>query len=388
MEKMRKREYIDWASLLITITFLFLCFINHDNYEKAIPYASLGAFVSLGLLFLNKIPFLSLLKKKDKELWLMILADGIALFNLLYVHSGLGAFFTIANLLLLLYMADKVEMTKTQMRTFCGIGVFFFLLWTLEIKWDYGSNQTGLVILTMLILTVLYLEMLKEKYRCFILFPAQVSAMIFGYVWIVWLRARCAWVGLLVFAALFFVPRGIFKKKGLYRLLLLFSTIGAILFAAAYIVMSGLGVDFYMPFMYKRFLSGRELIWFELAGAYLRNSLTGIGSSYEMQVYYMEGGLEVHNGLLDILIIHGTICFSFVLYFLWRRLRGIREMAIQDKLSKTAMAGIFSMLVASFFENYFIVAPYSMIFFYLFLIINRKCGTMNKEGQVVFRGEI
>ena len=138
------------------------------------------------------------------------------------------------------------------MRTFCAIGVFFFLLWTLEIKWDYGSNQTGLVILTMLILTVLYLDMLKEKYKCFILFPAQVLAMVFGYVWIVWLRARCAWVGLLVFAVLFFVPRGIFKKKGLYKLLLLFSTIGAILFAAAYIVMSGLGVDFYMPFIYYK----------------------------------------------------------------------------------------------------------------------------------------
>lgn len=376
---MRKREYIDWASLLITITFLFLCFINHDNYEKAIPYASLGAFASLGLLFFNKIPFLSLLKKKDKELWLMIVADGLAFFNLLYVNSGLGAFFTIGNLLLLLYMADKVEMTEAQMRTFCAIGVFFFLLWTLEIKWDYGSNQTGLVILTMLILTVLYLDMLKEKYKCFILFPAQVLAMVFGYVWIVWLRARCAWVGLLVFAVLFFVPRGIFKKKGLYKLLLLFSTIGAILFAAAYIVMSGLGVDFYMPFMYKRFLSGRELIWFELAGAYLRNSLTGIGSSYEMKVYYMEGGLEVHNGLLDILIIHGTVCFCLVIYFLWRRLRGIREAASQNKLAKTAMAGIFSMLVASFFENYFIVAPYSMIFFYLFLIINWKRGTMNNE---------
>ena len=221
--------------------------------------------------------------------------------------------------------------------------------------------------------------MLKEKYKCFILFPAQVLAMVFGYVWIVWLRARCAWVGLLVFAVLFFVPRGIFKKKGLYKLLLLFSTIGAILFAAAYIVMSGLGVDFYMPFMYKRFLSGRELIWFELAGAYLRNSLTGIGSSYEMKVYYMEGGLEVHNGLLDILIIHGTVCFCLVIYFLWRRLRGIREVASQNKLAKTAMAGIFSMLVASFFENYFIVAPYSMIFFYLFLIINWKRGTMNNE---------
>ena len=93
----------------------------------------------------------------------------------------------------------------------------------------------------------------------------------------------------------------------------------------------------------------------------------------------MEGGLEVHNGLLDILIIHGTLCFSFVIYFLWRRLRGIREMAVSNRLAKTSMAGIFSMLIASFFENYFIVAPYSMIFFYLFLIINKKRGTMNSE---------
>ena len=379
MEKIEKKEYINWASLLITTAFLFICFINHDNYEKGIPYASLGAFFSLGLLFLSQIPFLSLLKKKDKELWLMIGADVIALVNLLYVNSGLGAFFTIANLLLLLYMADKVSLTETQMRTFCGIGVFFFLLWTLEIKWDYGSNQTGLVILTMLILTVVYLEMLKEKYKCFLLFPAQVLAMVSGYLWIVWLRARCAWAGLLVFGALFLIPGGVFKKKGLYKLLIFFSTIGAILFAAAYIVMSGLGIDFYMPFMYKRFLSGRELIWFELAGAYLRNSLTGIGSSYEMKVYYMEGGLEVHNGLLDILIIHGTLCFSSVIYFLWRRLRGIREMAVSNRLAKTSMAGIFSMLIASFFENYFIVAPYSMIFFYLFLIINKKRGTMNSE---------
>ncbi len=86
----------------------------------------------------------------------------------------------------------------------------------------------------------------------------------------------------------------------------------------------------------------------------------------------MDGMLEVHNGLLDILIIHGLAVFIAACCFLLYRLFGIRKIAAADPVAKCAMAGIMTMLLTSFLENYVIVPPFSLLFLFLFAIINNR----------------
>ncbi len=89
-----------------------------------------------------------------------------------------------------------------------------------------------------------------------------------------------------------------------------------------------------------------------------------------MKLEWMEGLFEVHSGLLDILIVHGLIVFIIVCMFLIFRLFGIREIITESYAGRPAMAGIFAMLFTAFMENYIIVAPFSLMFLFLFAFIN------------------
>ena len=86
--------------------------------------------------------------------------------------------------------------------------------------------------------------------------------------------------------------------------------------------------------------------------------LTGIGSSYKINVDWMGGMFEVHNGLLDILIVHGAVVFAITIFMLVKRLLSLREKAGSDPVARSATAAVFAILAASFMENFFIVPPF------------------------------
>ena len=167
------------------------------------------------------------------------------------------------------------------------------------------------------------------------------------------------------------LPKNFIGNKIVFTLLTLFTTLGSVLFSGLYVtaskVMSGTGIRIF----YKDMISGREEVWGELWEEFFKQPFTGIGSSFVSRFDYIKG-IEVHSALLDILIVHGLIVFAGVLFFLLLRLFGLRKFIIEDSVSYVAFSAMISMLTAAFFENYIIVAPFSMMFFVLFIIINSR----------------
>lgn len=86
--------------------------------------------------------------------------------------------------------------------------------------------------------------------------------------------------------------------------------------------------------------------------AFLKSPLTGIGSSYRINVDWMGGMFEVHNGLLDILIVHGVIVFGVTVFLLIRSLMKLREEAAKSIVARSAVSAVFAILAASFMENF------------------------------------
>lgn len=419
-----KRERVGTISIL---TALFIIIAGSWFYkplqEITAIYGTLITGAALGVAFLCYVDLKQIFR--EPAFYLMMFADVLTLINLFVIDSDKGALLTVVDLLLVLYLADKLLLTRRQVWLVGAVELAFFFYWTLTPKGYYQGfniNYGGLVLLTGLLFGMLLLRMLKEEKVCeyswvgqavlllvgcrvtyvayrdsiflYVIYAAltiffvikrkeqkkyfwvlQTTLMILGFEIISYYLSRCALIGALVFTVLILIPGSFWTHtagKVFYWIMTLGLTVGTVLFSLILVWLGGMRDTFNVKILYKDFFSGREEVWGELWGEYLKHPITGMGSSYKLHVVNLEGTFEVHNGLLDILFVHGPIVFIVVLCFLIPLLLQRREQMAADAISKYALAGIFAMLTTSFFENYFIVPPFMLLFMLLFSVIRLR----------------
>ena len=419
-----KREKIGTISVL---TALFIIIAGSWFYkplqEITAIYATLITAVALGIAFLCYVDLKHIFR--EPAFYLMVFADVLTLVNLFVIDSGKGALLTVVDLLLVLYLAERLILSKLQVWIISAVELAFFFYWTLTPKGYYQGfniNYGGLVLLTGLVFGMLLLEMLKQEDKypylwigqivltligcrvtyvaykdIFILYGIYIALTIFilikrkelqKYFWVIqatlmilgfeiisYYLSRCALVGALVFTVLILIPQKFWKNtvgKVFYWIITYGLTIGTVLFSLLMVWLGSMRDTLNFKLLYKDIFSGREEVWGELWGEYRRHPITGMGSSYQLHVDNLEGTFEVHNGLLDILFVHGLIVFIIALCFLISLLLRQREQMISDVISKFAMAGVFAMLTTSFFENNFIDPPFMILFMLLFGVIGMR----------------
>lgn len=360
-------------------------------YEAVAPFGTLVSFFALSIAFLAYVDIKEAVK--DPAFWAITAASIVALVNLFIVRSGKGAFLTAFDVLMVLYLSDKILLSRKMLYICYGFVGFFFYYWTFDVKGyfkGYNTNYGGLVLITGFVFTMIGIECLRsyvmqkgyEKASKWMLL-IYVWMFAWGYNIIAWYRARCALLGLIVFFVIVALPRKIWNNKWLYTLLTLSMTLGPIVFSWAYIKMSEISDVFTIRLFYKDAISGRNEVWIELWDAFGKKPFTGIGSSYEMNIDWLGGMFEVHSGMLDILFVHGIIVFAVVCVFLIRNLLRLRENAIAANEGKFVMAAAMAMLASSFLENYFIVPPFLIALLVLLCAGNNaELFTGNKDGSV------
>ncbi len=334
-------------------------------YESMAKYTTLISFVFLIAAFLCAVPP----KEAFRDPYFALAAAGCvtAFINIMIIDSGKGAFLTAADVLIVAYLAGKLRLGSPVI-WFAYIYVgFFFFYWTFDVKGyfkGYNTNYGGLVLITGFVFAVTGLIAFYERLRketpagARFLLGAIVFMFAWGYNIIAWYRARCALLGLVVFALLLLVPAKIWGKRLFYTAVTLAMTAGAIVVSLVYVVLGKYIRDMDIQVFYKDIISGRDEIWADLWSAFLKMPVTGIGSSYRINVEWMGGMFEVHNGLLDILIVHGVIVFALTFVILVQRLLRLRERAQASIVARSALSAAFAILAASFMENFFIVPPF------------------------------
>ncbi|MCR5673744.1 MAG: O-antigen ligase family protein, partial [Lachnospiraceae bacterium] len=343
METDRLREKLNIAGcitlMLSVVIQTILLWNEYSWYEVFAPYGTL-----ITLVFLS-VSFICLVKPRealyDPLFYAMAAGILIAGINILVTDSGKGAFLTAADVLIMIYLADKIKLPKAMIWFACVYVGFYFYYWTFDVKGyfkGYNTNYGGLVLITGFVfaltgLVALY-EMLKksEKNGSRFIFVFILFMFLWGYNIIAWYRARCALLGLVVFAILMLVPMKVWANRVFYALVTFAMTAGAILISLAYVWLGRTGT-FDIQIFYKDVISGRDAIWADLWSAFVRMPLTGIGSSYKINVDWMGGMFEVHNGLLDILIVHGAVVFAITIFMLVKRLLSLREKAGSDPVA-------------------------------------------------------
>ena len=360
------RMRIGNISLIVAVLSLTILLWNeYEWYEAVAPLGTLISLVFLAITLLCYVPVRELVR--DPYFYLVITASVTAGVNLIVVGSGKGAWLTATDVILVIYLADRIKLSKPLMWFISAYTGFYFFYWIFDVKGyfkGYNTNYGGLVLITGFVFAItaftafyVHLKKTEEKGAKF-LFCFTVFCFFWGYNIIAWYRARCALLGLVVFAALKLIPLKAWKNKVFYTLVTLGTTLGAIAVSLLYVWLGKYSDVFSIRIFYKDVISGRDAIWTDLWTAFMKSPLTGIGSSYKINVDWMDGMFEVHNGLLDILIVHGVIVFAITAFMMIERLLALRESAGSNVIAKTAMAGAFAILAASFMENFFIVPPF------------------------------
>jgi len=357
-----------------------------DWYQACTRYGTLITFVSLAGAFFCYVDIKDALK--DKLFWIMVVTDVIAIANLFIIGSNKGCILIVVDFMLILYLADKVEFTRKESFAALIYTAFFFFYWTVDVKGyfkGYNTNYGGLILITGFAFLMVFMQTINEKKLAdlsdlglrpwfkknvkknwwYVILYLFFIALAFNII--SWYRSRTALMGLLALLILMALPGKLISNKIIYSVITVLATAGSIAFSGLYIIFGRLG-DGEVQLFYKSVISGRNDIWGELWDAYLQHPITGIGSSYEMKLDYMKGVFEAHSAMMDILVVHGILVFIPLCGLLIYRLIKLREQTLNSSVGKVIFAAFVCILVTGFFENYYIVQPFSLILLTLFAI--------------------
>ena len=361
-----KRIMIGNTSLIAAIVLLTVALWNEYSwYEAVAPYTTLVSLVFLAVTLVCYVPVKEAVR--DRAFWLMAAGSAVALINIFVVGSGKGAWLTATDVLIVAYLADRIRLSKKAMWFVIIYTGFYFFYWTFDVKGyfkGYNTNYGGLVLITGFVFAITgiiaFYEILKktEKGGARFLFAFLLFMFVWGYNIIAWYRSRCTLLGFVVFILFLLVPPKAWNNKVFYTISTLTMTAGSIVVSLAYVWIGKYAGSMNVQVFYKDLISGRNEIWSDLWQAFWQKPLTGIGSSYKINVDWMGGIFEVHNGLLDILIVHGIIVFAITLYLLVSRLLKLREAAAGSRVAASAVSAVFAILATSFMENFIIVPPF------------------------------
>ena len=345
---------MNWLAELIMIGLMLTCWINKKVQDVFLWYANLIFFFSLSALFFSQIDWVRRLKERDRKLYLLVGGCLLAVINLFLAHSNVGAIFTIVDFLLMLYLADKVSLSRKMVGSLvvtCMAVTLYWLFYKRAVygSVDFNSNGASRIVYTAMVFGLFFI----------------VQAVILWQA--VRLDARGTMLGVIAALVVYYIlPK---RKWSVYVVLAC-----TLLFPLGYLIIWKTGTLDAVMLAGKKVMSGRDTIWSAFGVLYIEHPIIGIGSDFERlvpQLYYK----EVHHALLDLLFVHGGSVFLFVLYFLVKRFKEL--FGVSGKIecgSRAAMALsiLYGMIVIGTFENYYIVAPCSTIFFLILVLEHQK----------------
>jgi len=389
----------DKANSIFCGLFIYLVatsFINQDVYAFTVRFASVLIFLVLGLIALPY--FADDIRNKDVDLILAVMTVVFTVIFVLATGSGYGAAFIPSDLALICYVEKRMRLGSSEIRLISFAGALPVILWYSHVRWSYNFNMAGFTFMIMAFFAMILVELtgsgiklsgsesvprMLTEYRQFIEGIIFVTAFILSMLY----HSRTVMIGMIMFIAIYALFGVMSTSVLCYRILFLTASVGAAVFTLIYIKFAGVfgGVTF----LYKDVFSGREGIWRELWGAFLSSPVTGIGSSYELKSFEI---FEVHNGMFDILTVHGIIVFTLIIILLFRMFERCRPDGLHKskpggsdpginsqeegmvRIRRLALSAAFAMMFTSWFENFFTVPPYSIIFMSFVLIADPGTG--------------
>ncbi len=378
-EYQKERLWVNWIAYGVFMIIIMLAYTSASRFITLVNRGSMLTFFVFLILFFNHVDWIKELKKIEKDLIISLVTGIIVIINMFLSKAGPGVIFDIANLLLLLYLADRIELDDISLWIITVSFLFIFLFWIKADGSSYNANTITIIVFESTIISALGGSAILSKWKkewiaCIYLIVAMLT--------VTWPIAKKFWgrttlVAILIMLSfLFLIPKVIWSFRKLY-----FCLIGGIAVASlaipaifTYIYWACIKQEVNFPAK-MRIFGGREPVWLQYFEAWSKEPWTGIGNDFLGKIPNLRYD-SIHNGLFHILVVYGILVFLVALFFLGKKLIKIKT----DTMSITKKIG-FSIMIAmtcmAAMESY-IVTPFSnVVFFFVLLIIFREDNKNN-----------
>lgn len=327
-------------------------------------------FLILGIQILLCCDLKEMLLFRNREWNYVVAILVVTVICLFLAASRPGAFFTVCNFCLLLYLCNRWDWkVGSQCLVICGcLGVYAqWLFWPLLTEADRNPNMAGTVIVFLTFTMFVFAErwVVKRKWRR-VLLQVILLLVAVGQLWIY--HGRGTAVALLFFCIMrYLIPAVWWQKEKLYRLAFGILTIGSVMFAILYTAAWQLfDPEKVLRIFGKRLFSGREAIWLEFLQHFIKQPLWGSGTNFTIQSF---SEFNVHNAMLDIFVIHGAIVFALVVAYIWWKMKKIYHAHPKNPLFITAMSGVMAVFWESVTDMDLLWTPEFMIWSLMLMIL-------------------
>ncbi len=371
------RQVVSLVVIGITFIGYTLTFLVPKFYGLTDAYVGVFVFLMLGILLLVNVNLMEMLRKKDIETIVMMALIVLIGVNILIVHSGKGAFFVLADFILVFYLSNKVRLTDLQTMAISGMYLIMLFIWLLFVYpqmfaayefYGYNTNTAATFTIFTLLCAMVVVMRFREYVEIMGLFI--VILLVKGIQLALYHRARGALLMLLVFLLLYYVvPKKWWLDKKVFRGICILATFGSLAFVAAYTILGFMGYNYVLPIFYKKVFSGREKIWREFFYLFIKKPLTGIGTNVEITTFQE---FNVHNAMYNILVVYGILAFVGVLFFVYRRLEQFRVKALASNTAFCALCAVVAVFFESFFDVDLLWVDYAFNLLFLLLVVGNS----------------
>ncbi len=378
--------WIDWLALIIFNIYLLLAYTSSSRFNLLLSRSGMFTSVILIIIFLNHINLIQALKNKEKELFFCIITGILSFINMIFAKSGPGVLFDIANIILILYLSDKIELDTISLSIIFTTFFLILIFWFNANGEGYNPNTVSLIVLESAMLSALSLSSLLSKWKkdWIIYLYLAVSSALFVYPVAKKFEGRTEIGALFILLFTFlFIPKLVWQFKKLYCCILGIIALICMLVPAMFthIYYDYINNEIEIPSKFRIF-HGREPVWMQYFSAWKKEPLTGIGNNFIEKIPDLRFS-SAHNGFLHLLVVYGIIIFFIVLFYFGYKIIQIKT----EQISLTKKIGfsiIIAMLAIASMESYLITSFSNMLLFFVFLIIfkeNKQIEEQNLEQK-------
>ncbi len=375
----KSHVYFDWIAIGIIMLVYFSAYTSVDYYNLLIKHAGIPMAISLVILFFNHIDWVRAIKYKEKELILLIMSEIIVLINMIFSRSGPGVLIDITNLLLLLYLSDKVKLDEKIYFSISVISFIVLLLWFGKSDAGYNANTSTTIVFEMTGLSVLGLTLFLSKYKKESLSKIFLIALLAIIVFPLAQKNNCRSIILgmgILFVLYYLFPHKLWTLKKLYLNCIIGLITISIIFPITYTILwKSYGITG-PKILRAGFMGGREKVWVQYLTAFVKSPIAGIGNDFLNRIPDLRYN-SVHNAYIHVLVVYGIPVFFLILYFLYKRLTDIDFNNI-NSFNILALCYLITILFISIVESYFAVSFGNQIFFLFLLALHHVRSSNGK----------
>lgn len=372
-------KWLDWLAFGGLMLVILAAYTTGAGFNKMIAHAGPIICIMLLILFANHVDWIQALKNRDKEFMLLLIVGTLAVINMLLSKAGPGVLFDIANLVLIIYLADKVILDDKILYMVTVVYIFILLYFFIADPKGYNPNTHSMIVFEACAVSTIGVSVLSSKIKkiwltyiyVFITFLCISIPISMKY------RGRTTIVGILVLISFFVVPGIVWNIKRLYKALwgviLLFSTMMPML------VLLYMAQGREIPYR-KYWINGREIAWEQYMGAWLKEPWTGIGNDYLAKIPNLRYD-NVHNGAIHILTVYGVFIFIIVIILLGKKLLQIKTETM-NLTKRFGLCLLVSMFVISIMETYVVISFSNILFLLAFISVFREDGGTDTSSSM------